>query len=207
MLDSFACLLSWPTKPLPACYSDSSQQIYCQSHRSVTVKKLKKRSPLSSKNNMCLKGLKYNLYLQKCTVFMIAFLPSSIPSHCCCCLNSLLELHLWQTSKPWKKATSGSTSKFAAQDIPQAIKEPCIWESLYSYLRKKGEASLISLYPVPSRSPNGDPIPRSLPIGAEETWCLPDTISTLQNLDCQSCYAHWIQELEQCHAAYASIHS
>lgn len=31
MLDSFACLLLWPAKPLSGCYSVSSQQIFCQS--------------------------------------------------------------------------------------------------------------------------------------------------------------------------------
>lgn len=65
-------------------------------------KKLNKRSPLCSKNNVRLKGLKCNLYLQKRTAFIIAFLPSSTVSHCCSWLNSLPELHLWQLSKPWK---------------------------------------------------------------------------------------------------------
>lgn len=170
--------------------------------------KLNKCSPLCSKNNTCLKSLKYNLYLQKCTAFIIAFLPSSTSSHCCSCLNSPMELHLWQLSKRWKTAASGSTNPFCCPRYSPGHKRTCIWESLYSYLRKKREVSPVSLYPLLSRPLNGSlSLSLSLPIGVEGTWCLPDTISTLQNPDCQSCYAHWIQELEQCHTAYASIHS
>lgn len=108
MLYRFACLTFYPTKPLPGCYSVLSPQTSC---RSCQRKKINKRNPLCSKNNMCLKGLKYNFYLQK-SVFMTAFLPSSTTCYCCFCLNSVLELHLWQLSKSWKKAASGSTNPF-----------------------------------------------------------------------------------------------
>lgn len=69
MLDRFACLLFWPTKPLHGCYSVLSQQIGCQS---CQRKKINKHSPLCSKNNMCLKGLKYNFYLQKSVHYSIS---------------------------------------------------------------------------------------------------------------------------------------
>lgn len=111
--------------------------------------KLNKCRPLFSKNNMCLNGLKYNLYLQKCTVFITAFLPHSTTSHCCSCLNSVMELHLWQLSKPWKKAVSGSTNPLCCSRHSLDHKTTCTWGSLYSCLRKK-----TSLYPVPSRSMN-----------------------------------------------------
>lgn len=105
MLDSFACLLFWPAKPLPGCYSVSPQQIRCQSHQSVTVKNSNKYSLLHSKDNACSKGLKYNLYHLcrnvRCSASLLSLVP---PFHFCSCLNSLFELHLRQLSEPWKKA-------------------------------------------------------------------------------------------------------
>lgn len=65
-----------------------------------------------------------------------------------------MELHLWQLSKPWKKAASGSTNPIFCSRYSPGHKRTCIWESSYSNLRKKREVSLVSLYPVPSGSLN-----------------------------------------------------
>lgn len=91
---------------------------------------------------------------------------------------------------PRKAATSGSTSPCCCLRYSPGHKRTCIWESLYSYLRKKREASLLSLSYILCLC----------------QWELKETTAFQTPSKSGQPKFHWIQELEQCHTACVSVH-